>query len=234
MDTKSKKAVILVSGGIDSSTMLAMLKNQNFEIYAISFDYMQRHAIELQKIQKFIKTYNVKDHKIVSINLRAFGGSALTDDNIEVPKYKNTKSDNVQGMTSTYVPARNTIFLSYALGFAETVGAHDIFIGAHASDYANYPDCRPEFFKAYEEMANLGTKEGTLGQKIRINTPLMEMTKSDIIAEGLKLGVDFSNTISCYDPTEEGRSCGKCLSCIVRLEAFKDNGKEDPIFYARY
>lgn len=231
MDTNLKKAVILVSGGIDSSTMLAMLQSQGFEIYAISFNYMQRHAIELQKIQQFIKKYKVKDHRIVNINLREFGGSALTDNNLDVPKYDQKKSDDVQGITSTYVPARNTIFLSYALGFAETVGAHDIFIGAHASDHANYPDCRLEFFKAYEAMANLGTKEGVMGQKIRINTPLMEMTKSDIVAEGIKLGVDFASTISCYDPTEDGASCGKCLSCLVRLEAFRNNGKEDPVLY---
>lgn len=231
MKHHQERAVILVSGGIDSSTMLAMIKHKGYKIYAISFNYMQRNVIELTKIKEFIKEYDVEDHRIININLREFGGSALTDNDIATPQYHDIKPDTVQGVTSTYVPARNTIFLSYALGFAETIGAYDIFIGAHASDYANYPDCRPEFFSAYEKMANLATREGTEGRKININTPLVDMTKSDIIAIGMKLGVNFENTISCYAPTEDGKSCGKCLSCLVRLEAFRDNNAEDPVCY---
>jgi 7-cyano-7-deazaguanine synthase len=227
-----KKAVVLVSGGIDSSTVLAIVEEQEYEIYALSFNYMQRQHVELKKIKQFIKGYNVKEHKILEIDLQAIGGSSLTDSNIIVPKY--TKASDIgDSIPSTYVPARNTIFLSYALGYAEVKGASDIFIGVHATDYANYPDCRPEYLKSFETMANLATAAGARGSAVRIHAPLINMSKSDIVAEGLRLGVDFSSTLSCYDPTEDSKSCGKCHACLIRLKAFKDNNKEDPIFYVR-
>lgn len=227
-----KKAVVLVSGGVDSSTVLAIVEEQGYEIYALSFNYLQRQQIELRKIRQFIKGYNVKEHKILDIDLRSIGGSSLTDSNIIVPKYTKA-SDLGDTIPSTYVPARNTIFLSYALGYAEVKKASDIFIGVHATDYANYPDCRPEYLESFETMANFATAAGVRGERIRIHAPLINMSKSDIVAEGLRLGVDFSSTISCYDPTEDGRSCGKCHACLIRLQAFKDNDKEDPIFYVR-
>lgn len=227
---KIKKAVILVSGGADSSTILAMLKKMQYEIYALSFNYNQRNKIELQKIKELVEEYNVKQHKIIEIDLRSFGGSALTDAHIDVPKYHNI--DNLPINTPiTYVPARNTIFLSYALGFAEIISAQDIFIGVHTSDSANYPDCRLEYIKSFEAMANLATKTSVSGNKITIHTPLIDMTKAQIIKTGLSLGVDYKNTISCYDPTDDGLSCGTCLSCIIRIDAFKKNNVQDPIKY---
>lgn len=225
-----KKAVILVSGGVDSSTILAHLSQMQYEIYAISFNYLQHHSIELEKIKSFIQDYNVIQHKIINIDLRNFGGSALTDDNIAVPKYENLE-DFADIVPITYVPARNTIFLSYALGFAETIKAYDIFIGVHATDHANYPDCRSEFIKSFEETANLATAFGTNTQKIKIHAPLIDMTKTQIVAFGLKLGVDYSKTISCYDPTLDGLSCGSCLACLSRKEAFRENNFIDPIIY---
>lgn len=228
----NKKAVVLVSGGVDSSTVLAMLEKENFDIYALSFNYAQNHVIELNKIKKFITKYNVKDHRIIDLDLSAFNSSALVADDIDVPKYK-TANDLGNKIPVTYVPARNTIFLSYALGYAEVIGAHDIFIGAHSTDSANYPDCRIEYLESYEKMANLATKAGVEGQKISITAPLIKMSKTEIVAEGLKLGVDYATTISCYDPTEAEESCAKCHACLTRLKAFADNKIEDPIAYVR-
>ena len=222
-----KKAVILVSGGADSATVLAIAREIDYEIHAMSFNYGQRNNAELRKVKELIKEYNVKQHKIVDIDLRAFGGSALTDNNIDVPRYHGV-NELPEDVTVTYVPARNTIFLSYALGYAEVIGAKDIFIGVHTSDSANYPDCRPEYIKSFEEMANLATN---IGNRITIHTPLIDMTKEQIIKTGLELGVDYKNTISCYDPTEDDLSCGNCLACMIRLDAFKKNNVQDPINY---
>jgi 7-cyano-7-deazaguanine synthase len=227
-----KKAVILVSGGVDSSTILAMMQQMDYEIYAISFNYLQRHKIELEKIEQFIKNYNVKSHKIININLRSFGGSSLTDDTIDVPKYS-SEDELKDDIPVTYVPARNTIFLSYALGYAEVIGAHDIFIGVNAVDYSNYPDCRPEYIASFEATANLATALGVQGQKISIHAPLIKMTKSEIIATGLALGVDYSKTISCYDPASSGVSCGACHACLLRLQGFAANDIVDPIAYLK-
>lgn len=225
-----KKALVVVSGGVDSTTVLSMVKKEGYEIYAISFDYKQRNLFEISKVKNVVKDYSVIDHKIVEIDLRAFGGSALTDDDVEVPQY-NKASDVGNDIPSTYVPARNTIFLSYALGYAEVIGAYDIFLGVHATDYSNYPDCRPEYLQSFENMANLATEAGLSGKKISIHAPLIDKTKSEIVAIGLANKVDFSKTISCYGPAENGDSCGKCLACLIRLEAFKANGIIDPIKY---
>jgi 7-cyano-7-deazaguanine synthase len=227
-----KKAVILVSGGVDSSTTLAMMQQMNYEIYAISFNYLQRHKVELEKITQFIKHYHIKSHKIINIDLRSFGGSSLTDDSIDVPKYS-SEDELKDDIPVTYVPARNTIFLSYALAYAEVIGAYDIFIGVNAVDYSNYPDCRPEYIASFETMANLATALGMQGQKIRINAPLIKMTKQEIIATGLDLGVDYSKTISCYDPSLAGESCGACHSCLLRLQGFAANNVVDPISYLK-
>lgn len=229
---KMKKAVVLVSGGVDSSTVLAMVRKMNFDIYALSFNYMQRHNVELDKIKTFIKNYDVKAHKIIDIDLKSFGGSALTDDSILVPKYDGVNDLNDE-IPITYVPARNTIFLSYALGYAEVIGSCDIFIGVHSTDYSNYPDCRPEYIKSFEVMANLATKIGVEGEKININAPLINMTKTQIVETGLKLGVDYSQTISCYDPAPMGESCGECHACLLRLKAFAENNMTDPIAYSK-
>ena len=225
-----KKAVILASGGIDSTTVLSIMREKNYEIYVLSFDYLQRHKIEIDKIKEIIQDYDVKEHKIVNIDLRIFGGSALTDSEINVPKYKQA-ADVGDEIPVTYVPARNTIFLSYALGYAEIIESSDIFLGIHATDYSNYPDCRPEYIKSFEAMANLATKSGVSGNKITIHTPLIDKTKAEIIAIGLGNNVDYSKTISCYNPTNSGKSCGQCLSCLVRLEAFRENNVEDQIPY---
>lgn len=229
-----KKAIILVSGGIDSSTILAMLKSENWEIYALSFRYGQRHKVELEKISKFIKNYNPKLHKIIDLDPNFFTGSALTDTSISVPKYESS-AQLTDEIPVTYVPARNTIFLSYALGFAEMIKAKDIFIGVHATDYANYPDCRPEYIKSFEHMANLATAASTNASSdasaITIHAPLINMTKADIVKFGLALGVDYSDTISCYDPTSNGLSCGYCHSCLIRLKAFAENSEKDPASY---
>lgn len=229
LNKSMKKAVVLVSGGVDSSTVLTLVSKQDYEIYAISFDYGQKQVIELQKVKQLIKNYNVKEHKIITIDLKSFG-SALVNDNIDVPKYEQ-EVDLGNEIPLTYVPARNTIFLSYALGFAETKEANDIFIGIHATDSPNYPDCRPEYIKSFEAMANLATSSGINGNKITIHAPLIDMTKTEIVRLGLKMGVDYSSTISCYDPTSLGESCGKCLACLVRIKAFEENGLKDPILY---
>lgn len=215
-----KKAIILLSGGLDSTTVLAIAQNQGYEAYALSFDYGQRHKIELEFAQKIAKKAQVKEHKIAKIDLRIFGGSALTSE-IAVPK------DRELGKTDipiTYVPARNTIFLSYALAYAEVVGADDIFIGVNAIDYSNYPDCRSEFINAFEKMSNLATKAGVSGQHVlKIHTPLINLSKKEIIETGLRLGINYDDTFSCYDPIIEGskiKACGQCDSCKLRAQGF--------------
>lgn len=224
-----RKAVILVSGGADSTTVLAMIAG-SYQVHALSFNYQQRHHIELIKIQQIIQHYNVKQHRIINIDLASFGQSALTDVQIKVPKYSQAQEVG-SNIPVTYVPARNTIFLSYALGLAEIIGANDIFLGVHATDYANYPDCRLEYIKSFEVMANLATASGARGEKMTIHAPVIDLTKSAIIKIGLSLGVDYSQTISCYDPSVNGDSCRRCLACLVRLQAFADNNLVDPVSY---
>lgn len=226
----TKNAVILLSGGLDSATVLAMARAQGYACHALSFRYGQRHAVELEAAQNIARAMQVVQHKIADIDLRLFGGSALTDA-IDVPKHA-TVEEIGQGIPITYVPARNTIFLSFALAWAEVLNAHDIFIGVNALDYSGYPDCRPEFIEAYEKMANLATAYALeAGGKITIHTPIIRLSKAEIIAEGLKLGVDYSLTRSCYDPTPEGASCGQCDSCLLRKKGFAVNGLKDPIQY---
>ena len=223
--TKTKPAIVLLSGGLDSATVLAIAKAEGFAPYALSFDYGQRHRIELEMAKKQAAIQSINDHRIAKIDLRLFGGSALTDD-IAVPKDSLSKDIPV-----TYVPARNTIFLSYALAFAEVVGANDIFIGVNALDYSGYPDCRPEYIRAFEAMGTLATKAGVEGKKLKLHTPLIALTKAQIIQKGSELNVDYSNTLSCYDPTPQGASCGHCDSCLLRLKGFAENGMKDPIVY---
>ena len=227
--SEKKKAIVLLSGGIDSSTTLAVAIHENFEPYVMSIDYGQRHKCELKAARLIAESMNVKHSIVVTIDLRMIGGSALTAD-IEVPKSR-TGSEISAEIPVTYVPARNTIFLSYALGWAEVLGAPDIFIGVNAIDYSGYPDCRPEFISAYESMANLATKQGVEGRRFTIQTPLINLTKSGIITKGHELGIDFSLTHSCYDPEKQGRSCGRCDSCRLRLKGFAEAGLEDPIEY---
>ena len=224
----NKKAVVLLSGGLDSSTIIAVAKKKGFEIYALSFHYGQRHNIELEYAKKQAKTNQVKEHKIIDIDLRAFGSSALTDD-IDVPKNRSDHDINSE-IPITYVPARNTIFLSYALGYAEVIGSNNIFIGVNAVDYSGYPDCRPEYISSFEDMANLATKSAIEGEKITIHTPLINLSKSEIIKIGLEHGVDYSNSISCYDPID-GKACGECDSCKLRLKGFSEAGVVDPFKY---
>ncbi len=223
------EAVVLLSGGLDSATALAIAKSEGFDVHALSFRYGQRHAVELNCAQKIAAQQNVLQHVIVDIDMRAFGGSALTAD-IEVPKNR-APGDMAHGIPITYVPARNTIFLSFALACAEVLGSTDIFIGVNALDYSGYPDCRPEYIKAYERMANLATKAGVEGRQLKIHTPLISWTKAQIISRGLDLGVDFSQTSSCYDPAPDGTACGKCDSCQLRLKGFREAGVRDPIQY---
>lgn len=223
-----KKAVVLLSGGLDSATAMAMALQEGFEVHAVSFRYGQRHAIELDCAVEQAEA-GAKQHKIVDIDLSSFGGSALTDD-IDVPKHE-TVEDLGNEIPVTYVPARNTVFLSYALAWAEVLEADDIFIGVNALDYSGYPDCRPEFIAAYETMANLATVAGVKGRKLTIHTPLIDLTKAEIIQRGLDLGVDYAKTTSCYDPASDGRSCGHCDSCLLRLKGFSDAGTEDPREY---
>jgi len=219
-----KKAVILLSGGLDSATALAIAKAQGFECYALSLRYGQRHATELECAQQVANTQGMAEHRTINIDLAAFGGSALTDLNIDVP-HETSAGDEIP---ITYVPARNTIFLSYALAWAEVLGSTDIFIGVNALDYSGYPDCRPEFIAAYETMANLATKAGvTDEEKLTIHTPLIDLTKAQIIQKGLELGVDYSATSSCYDPAPDG-ACGTCDSCRLRLKGFTEAGTTDP------
>ncbi len=228
MATQTKNAVVLLSGGLDSATVLAIAKSQGYTPYALSFRYGQRHAWELEAAKRVAAAMGVEQHRIAEIDLRAFGGSALTSD-IAVPKGRSS-DEMTHGIPITYVPARNTIFLSFALAWAEVLEASDIFLGVNALDYSGYPDCRPEFIAAYETMANLATKAGVEGrQRLKIHTPLMKMTKAEIIRTGMQLGVDYALTSSCYDPGPDGRPCGQCDSCLLRKKGFRENGIEDPL-----
>lgn len=220
-----RKAVVLLSGGLDSATALAMARAEGFDVYAMSFRYGQRHAIELDcAVQQAVES--AVEHRIVEIDLRAFGGSALTAD-IDVPKH-DAVEELSEEIPVTYVPARNTVFLSYALAWAEVLGANDIFIGVNALDYSGYPDCRPEFIEAFGKMANLATVAGVKGNTLTIHTPLIDLTKAEIIKLGLDLGVDYAKTTSCYDPAPDGRACGCCDSCLLRRKGFRDAGCTDP------
>lgn len=225
-----KPAVVLLSGGLDSATVLAIARAQGYAAYALSFSYGQRHSFELEAARRVAGALGAALHRIATIDLRVFGGSALTDD-IDVPKGRDAEEMS-HGIPVTYVPARNTIFLSFALAWAEVLGASDIFIGVNALDYSGYPDCRPEFIRAFEEMANLATKAGVEGrQRLKIHVPLIAMTKAKIIERGLQLGVDYSLTSSCYDPAADGTPCGECDSCLLRRKGFRENGIEDPLRY---
>lgn len=229
MNDIRKKAVVLLSGGLDSATVLAIARDAGYEVYALSFRYGQRHSIELDCAVEQAQN-GAMEHRTIDIDLSAFGGSALTAD-IDVPKHDHLDelSDEIP---VTYVPARNTVFLSYALAWAEVLESFDIFIGVNALDYSGYPDCRPEFIDAFETMANLATVAGVQGNKLSIHAPLMKLTKGEIIKLGLDLGVDYAKTTSCYDPAPDGRSCGHCDSCLLRLKGFSDAGTTDPREYA--
>jgi 7-cyano-7-deazaguanine synthase len=228
MNAEPKKAVVLLSGGLDSATVLAIARSQGYEVYALSFSYGQRHIFELEAAQRVAASIGAAGHRTAVIDLRVFGGSALTSE-IDVPKGR-TADEMGHGIPITYVPARNTIFLSFALAWAEVLGSSDIFIGVNALDYSGYPDCRPEFIEAFETMANLATKAGVEGrQRLKIHTPLIAMTKAQIIAKGIELGVDYGLTSSCYDPSKTGVPCGQCDSCVLRRKGFSENGIEDPL-----
>ncbi len=220
-----KKAVVLVSGGLDSATVLAIAKDQGYECYALSFDYGQRHNSELDAAEKLAKHYAVNEHKTITLGMGEFGGSALTDDLIEVP------TEQAKGIPVTYVPARNTVFLSIALGWAEVLDAWDIFIGVNAVDYSGYPDCRAEFIKAFETLANLATKAGVEHGGFKIHTPLIDLTKAQIIQQGMALKVDYSATVSCYQANEKGEACGECESCRLRKQGFAKAKQGDPTVY---
>jgi len=222
------KAVVLSSGGLDSTTVLAIAKSKGYDVYSISFRYGQRHFTELEAAKKVATVIGAKKHLVIDIDLGRIGGSALTDD-IDVPKGRDEKE--MQDIPITYVPARNTVFLSYALAWAEVLEASDIFIGVNAIDYSGYPDCRPAFIKAYEDMANLATKAGVEGRRLKIRTPLIDLTKAQIIKKGIKLGIDYSITHSCYDPSSDGKACGQCDSCLLRKKGFADAGIDDPTIY---
>ena len=226
---KKPRAVVLLSGGLDSSTLLAMVKSEDFEPYALSFRYGQRHDSEIGAARRIAASLGAADHTIVDIDLRTFGGSALTDA-IPVPKGRST--DEISGdIPITYVPARNTIFLSFALAWAEVLGSTDIFIGVNALDYSGYPDCRPEYIEAFERMANLATKAGVEGRRLKIHAPLIRLSKAGIIRQGLELGVDYSLTSTCYDPSADGKACGTCDACLLRLKGFRELGIRDPVDY---
>ena len=220
------KAIVLLSGGLDSTTVLAIAKAHDFECYALSFDYGQKQRSELESAKTIANQSNVEEHRIMKISLADIGGSALTDDKIDVPKY--SESDEIP---VTYVPARNTIFLSFALAWAEVIDCQKIYIGVNALDYSGYPDCRPEFIKAFESMANLATKQSVEGEKIEILTPLISLTKAQIIQKGLSLGVDYSQTISCYRANINGEACGECDACVLRINGFNNANIKDPTFY---
>lgn len=220
------KAIVLLSGGLDSTTVLAIAKAHDFECYALSFDYGQKQRSELESAKTIANQSNVEEHRIMKISLADIGGSALTDDKIDVPKY--SESDEIP---VTYVPARNTIFLSFALAWAEVIDCQKIYIGVNALDYSGYPDCRPEFIKAFETMANLATKQSVEGEKIEILTPLISLTKAQIIQKGLSLGVDYSQTISCYLANINGEACGECDACVLRINGFNNANIKDPTFY---
>lgn len=221
----NKNAVVLVSGGLDSATTLAMAREQGFDCYALSFDYGQRHRCELEASAEVAKPLGAIEHRILQLDLRQFGGSALTDDAIDVPESPG------EGIPVTYVPARNTIFLSLAMAWAEVLGALDIFVGVNAVDYSGYPDCRPEYIEAFEKMANLATKSGVEGKHLNIHTPLIDLTKADIIQQGIRLGVDYGKTLSCYNPDDTGLACGVCDSCRLRAAGFTAAGVADPTRY---
>ncbi|MGO9790990.1 MAG: 7-cyano-7-deazaguanine synthase QueC [Solirubrobacteraceae bacterium] len=227
----ARNAVVLLSGGLDSTTVLVIAANEGFTVNALSFRYGQRHAIELAAASEIAKRAGVARHIVVDVDLRQFGGSALTD-NIDVPKARDLAA-MADGIPVTYVPARNTVFLSFAVAWAEVLAADDIWIGVNALDYSGYPDCRPEYIEAYREMANLATKRGVEGQRLKIHAPLIELTKAEIIKRGLDLGVDYSLTRSCYDPSPAGEACGLCDSCQLRLRGFAANGVADPAPYVR-
>jgi 7-cyano-7-deazaguanine synthase len=229
MTDDTRSAVVLLSGGLDSATVLAIARSAGFACHALSFRYGQRHAIELAAAERVANHIGVASHRIVDIDLGQFGGSALTS---TLPVPKKASADQIgSDIPITYVPARNTIFLSFALAFAEVTGAADIFIGVNALDYSGYPDCRPQFIAAFEQMANLATKGAVEGRKLTIHAPLIELTKAQIIRRGIQLGVDYSLTSSCYDPEPAGRACGHCDSCLLRLKGFAENGLRDPIAY---
>ena len=226
----AKAAIILSSGGLDSTTCLAIARAERFDpLYSLSFDYGQRHRFELNAAKRIAQVYKVKEHRVIQIDLRQFGHSALTD-NIPIPKDRD-ESTMAAEIPITYVPARNTIFLSYSLAFAEVLRVHDVFIGVNAIDYSGYPDCRPEFIEAFQNMANLATKMTATGQTFKIHTPLIQLTKAQIIRRGVELGVDYSLTHSCYDPDEKRRACGRCDSCILRKRGFAEAGVPDPTVY---
>jgi 7-cyano-7-deazaguanine synthase len=226
-----KRAVVLLSGGVDSTTTLAIAIEQGYEAYSLSFDYGQRHQTEIDAARRIAKSLGAKEHRVTKIDMRIFGGSALTDD-VDVPK-KRSETEIAHGIPVTYVPARNTIFLAYALAWAEVIPAAHIFLGVNAIDYSGYPDCRPEFIEAFENLANLGTKAGVEGTKFRVHAPLIRFSKSEIIRKAVELHIDLSLTHSCYDPSLEGFACGECDSCLLRLKGFREIGIEDPIRYAR-
>ena len=222
-----KKAVVLVSGGLDSTTVLAIARSQGYACYTISFDYGQRHRSELLAAERTASSLGSVEHKVIKLDLRSIGGSALTDDAISVPEEETT------GIPVTYVPARNTVFLSIALGWAEVLGADDIFIGVNAVDFSGYPDCRPDYIAAYEVMANLATRAGAEGNRLKIRTPLIDLSKADIIKQGIALGVNYSLTVSCYQANDQGEACGKCGSCRLRSAGFAQAGVVDPTLYRR-
>ncbi len=225
-----QRAVILLSGGLDSTTTLAIALKQGFEVHALSFDYGQRHEAELDAARRVASRFRVAEHVVAKIDLRLFGGSALTSD-VAVPKRRSLEQMS-NGIPVTYVPARNTIFLSFALAWAEVLGASDIFIGVNALDYSGYPDCRREYIEAYQRMADLATRAGVEGhQHIKIHTPLIDLTKGQIIRKGIELGVDYALTCTCYDPSPEGEACGHCDACLLRLKGFAENGTHDPVPY---
>jgi 7-cyano-7-deazaguanine synthase len=226
-----KKAVVLLSGGLDSTTCLALAQAAGFEPVCLSVDYGQRHQVELERAGAVARAMGVKDHRVVKVDLRAIGGSALTDD-VAVPKHDDVAA-LPQGIPVTYVPARNTIFLGLALGLAEAIGARDLFIGVNAVDYSGYPDCRPEFITAFEALARLATRAGVEGERFTVHAPLSGMTKADIIRAGVKAGVDYGQTHSCYDPDPAGLACGRCDSCLLRRKGFAEAGVADPTRYAR-
>ncbi|RRV08061.1 7-cyano-7-deazaguanine synthase QueC [Pseudomonas sp. v388] len=225
LNTTEKKAVILLSGGLDSATVVAMARAEGYTCYTMSFDYGQRHRAELQAAERVAGDLGVVEHKVIGLNLNGIGGSALTDSSIAVPEAP------TEGIPVTYVPARNTVFLALALGWAEVLGARDIFIGVNAVDYSGYPDCRPEFVESFERMANLATKAGVEGQGFTIRAPLQNLSKADIVRAGTALGVDYALTVSCYQADDQGRACGKCDSCRLRAEGFAHAGVSDPTRY---
>jgi len=225
MPSSPKKAVVLVSGGLDSTTVLAIARSEGYECYSMSFDYGQRHRSELFAAERTARALGSSDYKVINLDLRSIGGSALTDESISVPE------GETPGIPITYVPARNTIFLSIALGWAEVLGCDDIFIGVNAVDFSGYPDCRPEYIAAYEAMANLATRAGAEGNQLRIQTPLIKMSKAEIIRKGVALGVDYSLTVSCYQANDQGEACGKCDSCRLRKIGFEQAGIADPTRY---